>query len=106
MPNDKWVKGTVQLTMMPRFPDDPQVPNEVSCLRKGCWAIHKFHSSWFTITHIPSGFSLKTVKGQQIAKRLADELTDQRWNTDQGVMPHFAVLEESKPIIARYAEYF
>lgn len=91
--NEKWVKGTVELNGL-----------EVPCIRKGCWAIHKSYK--YAITHIPTGLKLKDVKTQKAAKELANELSDSRWNTEQGVHPGYYVIEDSKPIIARYAEHF
>lgn len=103
--NEKWVKGTVILRISPHYTNEGKTASsEVPCISKGCWAIHKGYN--FAITHIPSGLKLKDLKTQRAAKALADELNDPRWNTEQDIHPHYTVIEESKPIIARYAEHF
>jgi hypothetical protein len=104
--NEKWVKGTVVIKVSRR--DDSgklqYVPEEVQCIRKGVWAIHEGYK--YALTHIPSGAKIKDLITQRAAKQLADELTDPGWNTPEGTMPHFVVLENAKPIIAKYAQYF
>jgi hypothetical protein len=105
MTNEKWVKATVKLAVNTRAVEGHKLVNEeVPCIRKGCWAIHKGYN--FTLTHVPSGLKLKDLRTQKAAKQLADELIDQRWNNETGVIPHFSVIEDSKPIIAKYAEHF
>ena len=105
MTSEEWVKGTVAIQVYRHTDNGLRLePQDVPCIRKGVWAIHKGYK--YALTHIPTGLNVKDLRTQRAAKQMADELIDPGWNTPENTMPHFVVLENAKPIIARYAQYF
>lgn len=105
MSKEKWIKGTVALSLQCRDSVTNKLviqSRDVPCIKKGIWAIHKNYG--YGITHIPSGMLLVDLKRQRDCKALVEEINHIDWSTQPGIAPHFKHIEESKPIIHKYKQ--